>query len=380
MDKSFGYAPTTTVNLSGFDVLSLDAVEDPLINVNKLATLDLEESYTIMACDFLKECNNEIANHKIALYKSISESAGNYGVVLESFSDFFVKIKDIIDKFLKFIKSLFNKFITTLMKFVSSDKYITKHKKDFNKFKEADEFEFDGYEYSFVPNIPKSNAILEFNNNLFSDLYGDKNKQLTLVSVRDVVRNIDFEDYYDNFRAKVLGNDTGKIYINDFSEECFKIFRSGDLDTKNMDITSIQVRQSLNRFLDYKKTKSAVERDQKNIEHDYEQVKKDMQNVVKRNGDLSVAAFVNSLPSDNGITQVDGTNTTNMGMNLTSDFMAQIDMYVKAKVDQIQECSNIHVLAFSAKLDALKECYKQDRNILYTALGRIMRTDNARKE
>ena len=56
------------------------------------------------------------------------------------------------------------------------------------------------------------------------------------------------------------------------------------------------------------------------------------------------------------------------------------DLYTKIKVDQITEFSNIHTLAFSAKLDALKESYKQDRALLYTALLKVQRTDNARKE
>ena len=60
--------------------------------------------------------------------------------------------------------------------------------------------------------------------------------------------------------------------------------------------------------------------------------------------------------------------------------MVKLDSYVKIKIDQIQEYSNIHTLAFAAKLDAMKECAKQDRNTLYTALSRIQRTDNRRKD
>lgn len=380
MNDNFGFSPTNTVQLSGFDVLTLGAVKDPLINVNKLATMDLEESYVAMACDFLKECNTEIADNKIKLYKAISESDGNYGVVLESFSDFFTKVKDVIDKFLKFIKSLFQRFITTLMGFVSSDKYITKHKKDFSKFKDTDNFNFTGYNYTFPINIPSANAILEFNNSLFEELYSDKNKALTLAGVKDVVMNLNFDDYYDTFRAKVLGNNNGTIYTGDFSEACFRLFRNGELDTEEFEVTSSEVRQSLNRFLEYKKTKSNVERDQKNIDEAYNKVKKQIQDVVKRNGDLSVSAFLNKLPSDNNIESIEGQSVSNDGLTMSGEIMAQINMYVKAKVDQIQECSNIHILAFSAKLDAMKECYIQDRNILYTALSRILRTDNARKE
>ena len=68
------------------------------------------------------------------------------------------------------------------------------------------------------------------------------------------------------------------------------------------------------------------------------------------------------------------------GFSMSADLMYKLDLYTKAKVDQITEFSNIHTLAFSAKLDALKESYKQDRALLYTALLKIQRTDSARKE
>ena len=61
----------------------------------------------------------------------------------------------------------------------------------------------------------------------------------------------------------------------------------------------------------------------------------------------------------------------NSGVAMSGDLLIQLDTYVKAKVDQITEYSNIHTLAYSAKLDALKDCFKQDKTILYKALYRI---------
>ena len=40
----------------------------------------------------------------------------------------------------------------------------------------------------------------------------------------------------------------------------------------------------------------------------------------------------------------------------------------------------IHSLAFSAKLDACKECYAQDKALLYKALKQINKTYNFMKE
>ena len=135
--------------------------------------------------------------------------------------------------------------------------------------------------------------------------------------------------------------------------------------------------KSLDSFENFKKIKSQLEHDRSEIEKAYDKVKKQVSEIVKRNGDMNMSAFVNSLPDASNITSTETLN--NDGFTMSGTMMTQIDMYIKAKTDQIQEYSNIHTLAYGAKLDALKECLKQDKNVLYTALGRVMRTDSQRE-
>ena len=49
----------------------------------------------------------------------------------------------------------------------------------------------------------------------------------------------------------------------------------------------------------------------------------------------------------------------------------KIDMYMKAKVTQVQQMSSIHTMAFSAKLQAAKDCFVQNKSMLYKALSKI---------
>ena len=380
-------SPTNSLVCASFDVFKMDAVEDPLINVNKLATMDIEESYVALAVGFIKEQNKAITDSKIILYHALSE-ASEYGVVLESFSEFFSKIKEIIDKFLYFIKSLFQRFMTTLMKMVSSDKYIIKHKKDFNNFKSSDEFDYTGFVFTFRPGIPTEQPIYSFTADLFDEFKNSiTSGAVTKQGFKSNVDNMDLEASYDEFRAEVLGiTDGTKIYNVDFGEELFKIFRNGELDSEDIEITSSEVRNSLYRFENYKKVKKEIERNQRDVEKAYDNLKKEVQEITKRNGDLSISAIVSRFPnpapgSPNpfNITSIDGKSVAS-DVAMPSDFMVVIDSYIKKKCDQIAEFSNIHVLAFSYKLDALKDCYKQDRNILYTALSRIQRSDSKRKE
>ena len=370
MNELFGITPTNTLASASFDILKMDAVEDPLINVNKLATMDFEESYFSMAVDFINECRNELTTHKIAFYQSLNE-ASTETAILESFSDYFVKVKQIIDKFIKFIRNLVKKFINTLMKMVKSDSYLTKHKKDLDAFRDDNTFTFEGFNYTFSPDVPSAIAALTFNNSLFDDLYAKHTDgMLTIDGIKLAVADMDLEKDYNEFRAKVL-NKANEIYLTDFADELYKVYRDDKSDTERIDADKTYVRRTTDRYFSYSKTKSTVERQRQDIENAYLKVQKQVEEIVRRNGDLNAAAFLNKLPSDSSIKGIDSKALNVTGITMSADLMAQLDIYVRAKVDQIQEYSNIHILAFSAKLDAMKEAYKQDRNVLYTALNKI---------
>ena len=56
---------------------------------------------------------------------------------------------------------------------------------------------------------------------------------------------------------------------------------------------------------------------------------------------------------------------------ITNLIYNKIDMYMKAKVSQVQQMSSIHTMAFSAKLQAAKDNFVQNKAILYKALAKI---------
>ena len=176
---------------------------------------------------------------------------------------------------------------------------------------------------------------------------------------------MDLEKDYNEFRGKVIGKDGESIYISEFSDELYKVYRNGDSDTSNITADAAFIRKCLNRFLDYAKMQKEVIHQRDAIIKAYNNVQKQVEDITKRNTDLDKQAFLSRLPVDNVITDIE---TTAGGTMMAAELMTQIDVYVRAKIDQIQEYSNIHLLAFGAKLDAMKECLNQDRNVLYTAL------------
>lgn len=364
MDNLF--EPTNTLASANFDILKIDAIEDPLINVNKLATLDFEESYTAKAVEFINESRKEITDLKISFYKKLNESTSER-IVLESFSDFFSGVKQVIDKFIKFLRKLADKFITAIMKVVKSDNFIKKHKDDIKTLASDVSFDFNGYNYTFNPNIPLASAALGYNNSLFDDLYSNEKRELTGQSVRDSIIAMDLEKDYNLFRGKVIGLDGEEIYITEFGQKLFEVFRNGDSDTSRITANYTYIMKCLNRFLNYDQMKKEVERNRKDIESAYELVQKEVSAITKNNSNLDKQAFLSRLPQDNMVKDIE---TTGGGVTMAAELMSQIDVYVKAKIEQIQEYSNIHLLAFGAKLDAMKECMIQDRSVLYATLSK----------
>ena len=106
------------------------------------------------AINFKREYNTLVRE----LYSNVLVSE-NYVIINESFSDFFGKIKKLIDKFLNFIKGLFDRFITMMAKMVKSDKHLTKNKDILLKYDdEKHKFEFEGYRFTFSEHIPMNHA------------------------------------------------------------------------------------------------------------------------------------------------------------------------------------------------------------------------------
>lgn len=340
------------------------------------------ESYFLETLNFITEMNAEFNKETKTFYRTIAESGNDSQIINESFSSFFKAVKKLIDKFIAFIKRLVAKFITFMNSLVKSDKYLIKHKEDFRKFGSKHEFTFDGYTYTFDVAVPVINALAEFEGD---DVSGTPGKDffdqftdgvsagaITKEKADKIAENIAKKyqeltdslngDYYDIFRAKVL-NQEGFIPQEDFAAECFSVFRDGTSDKDPIDVTSTYISMIYARFVGSEKYYSSVEKDKKRIEKEYTSIKKSIDKLINANYDNKVTAVI-QLPGNGGTIEA----------SKAQELLHQMDLFVKAKSVQVQEMSNIHAIAFSYKLDAIKEAYTQDKSILYKSLSKIQGT------
>lgn len=339
-----------------------------------------------LALNHIMETKAEYNRLNKELYKSILESQ-HVDVMHESFAEFMSNVKDIISKFFKFLKNLAERFMLSLASMYKSDSFINKNKGNLKYFNTDTEFTYLGYNYTIVRHVPALNVLydevnrdVEAINFVYANTQSISRSNLDILINKNNQLSDNLSEWYDTFRARVLGKGgTETIYQEDFSSELFEIFRDDTADKTNIVVTRNQVDDSLRFFEKYNEIKSQVEKDRSRIEKEYKSLEKELDKIsmkVKMSGSGNPNASTYSNYEISHRDQTGATNTSNRYMNnddfsMANSFANIYNTFMKCKVNQVVECSAIHSLAFSYKLDALRDCYTQDKEILYKALGAV---------
>lgn len=400
-------------------LLNESSTIDKSINIDNIGYADIElKNYSFVqeGYDFILEIGRDYMNAEKAFYTEVLGSYGDDEIITESFDGFFNKIKDIIRKFIEWIKKIFKEFVVKINSLFSSEKYIKKNQKLLNKFESQDEFEFNGYEFTYIEssNVPQANACeifnsaSNFNNGITQSLTGNKgvnwNNYKTNVNninveddatstIRDNITTTlnnnldtmtdelnDHDDLLDMFRALVINKSNDKIDSSDFPNELFMIFRNGEDTPSDITIDSTYVMEAYRRFDKYKDVVKAIEKNQKAIIKDYEALEKYLDKFIKLNKEGKSQKISSDLSSSNDfvsrqINYIGGNELNDLQVFNTSTYDKLKNYYKKWSTIVNQMCT-IHTQAFTAKLEAAKDCFKQDKKILYKALQQVVKRSN----
>lgn len=364
--------------------------------LEELTECHYKKSFMSMAYDYIAESTTFYYELNKNFYKTVLESYGDFYVINEAFEGFIDKVKEIIKKFLEFIKRVFNEFIARLNGMFRSEKYLKKHLKDLNKFTSDHEFEYSGYEFKHIrddaPNIEVFDLIMgtggadgflpsgtvEYKND---DQLGNRIK-----SAYDKLKDDLNEDYYDKVRGLLI-NATGGVSASDFPDELFAYFRDDSSDRSEFTVDSSKVIKAKTEFENYQDLRKGIEKTKKKIEREYEDTRKALEKVIHTSGNQVDLATSNRLAAQS-LGLYDSTSDTSRerdmdheenqadikvsGKNTAAEIRSTIDLFVKAKVSQVQMLSNIHSQVFSAKLEAAKDEFIQNKTILYRALYKVL--------
>lgn len=366
--------------------------------LEELTECHYKKSFMSMAYDYIAESTTFYYELNKNFYKTVLESYGDFYVINEAFEGFIDKVKEIIKKFLEFIKRVFNEFIARLNGMFRSEKYLKKHLKDLNKFNSDHEFEYSGYEFKHIrddaPNIEVYDLIMGTGGAATLGLssgtisydadtsgLGDKIK-----ASYDKLKDDLNEDYYDKVRGLLI-NASGGVSASDFPDELFAYFRDDSSDRSEFTVDSSKVLKAKTEFENYQDLRKGIEKTKKNIEREYEDTRKALEKVIHASGNQVDLATSNRLAAqslgihdggshDNRSRDLDAEEKVNdvkvSGKTSAAEIRSTIDLFVKAKVSQVQMLSNIHSQVFSAKLEAAKDEFIQNKTILYRALYKVL--------
>ena len=196
------------------------------------------------------------------------------------------------------------------------------------------------YEYSISDDIPvymdkdrdKLYKEIESIREALSSTTTTKEKIETINKNRkSTIRECD-SSYWNKYRGKLIRETSVKS--DEYGRELFKVYRSNG---KRIQVTEQTIKDAKKHI----KNKSAIN-----------QVMKEKKNIIKQY-DMLQEKFDQLLNLRN-VRNLD---------NHAEDLQLEMDMYFTAKANQLNKMKNLHLIAYTAKLDAIVEQYKIEQSL-----------------
>ena len=374
MNNNFDLIPTNSFINGDFNILALDVEEDPFTDVLKPTAINMEESNIVNFVEFINKLNEFYTNNKIKLYDIIKES-NNDVIILEGFSDYYVQMDALISKYLKFIKYKIDDFVSTIKTFIDENKIISEHKKALlEEIKYYIDDSSEGFEYTIDESIPNVSVLDNFNTSLFDDLFKPMVNDLSVESIQQTISSIDLEQDFSVVRGKLLNN-AEPLSIQEFNSMMYSIFRNGETSKKEFNLDAKSIKDIAKNWFDNYNIKSLLYNDYNAIEKSLDNILNKIKTLTKNNNNMSISAFTDLLPGDIKSEKIDGQDINNNGSMMSSDMMLQINIYTKAKLDQLQGYTDMIAMILGAKMDAIRSMVQQDRSILLNAIEVLDKPD-----
>lgn len=323
-------------------------------NIQRKDIVKENESLFIYSLNLLRESDNNINEmlKKIHIGAILSESKNEYYLKEFSIGD---TIKTIIDWFIKMIQQIWGKFKSMFQKIIYNDETIKKYEDKLRNLKGSFNIDFERYNYTcFDADIPSINLKTQFNtdyNDLISKLESIrdlKSKQERIYRMQVIESEVSTRSkdpaYYDKVRQITLGLPY-MVSSDNYAEELFNKFRDGG-SFRFSKIDRIEVSIILDRYLKSKEIKKQLEESKK-------ETIKSADDVKSKIGRLSLQKL----------------NFSYVPYDMEEEIL--FNKIINTKTGEVSNVCNIFVMAFSAKLDAVKEAIAQDKRILFEAIKYI---------
>lgn len=348
---------------SAQNLLNLKAAHNG-VNHNPLIVSE-DHSFFLESLDFIQESDQVIRNiFDEILEESLFDITINADKTKQEYNkkfSFSNIVQYIFELFLHAVEQLWLRFKALMVRLLNSDTSIRHYKNALLSFDEPLKVYIPYYIYTNLDiDIPSDTLRI-----IFSDEYDDLLDRLEKISnIRDkdriidklrgiyqeVSRQLENGNYYNKIRVKIMGKIDGSIITEqDFTNQITIFFRNNmkePFEPKHP-IPSYEVQNAAKRFFAYDKTMKVLENQNKEVKNSAGRISKRIQKI--KGSDI----FKHYIPID-------------------YDIEYALNQVLQLKSGQISKSCNLIVMAYGAKLDAMKEAMKQDRKILHAAISQII--------
>jgi hypothetical protein len=347
----------------------LKSPEVKKVNRIGLDTVAESESIPTYTLNLLREGNEELRNLQSKL---LGDTVVNEGLLFRSQTrpfDFAAFIEKVFDTFIKIISMLFKKFMAALVSIFRPEIQIAAYGNTLRNFDKELKIDSPLYTYTYSDTLTEAKTLsdkftedyqeLDENLKLIDSQAPSTSKEFMINKVKELVEKEQVTDiYYDNIRRMVFAKGskyTGAdqflrsiankgVSEDNYNNYLFKAMRDGeDSEQEVVDIvTPVQVQDAYRFYQNYKNLESSVKKDNDIIKSNASKVKSQ----IKK---LDVKSIANKCGN-------------------TPDITSTLNNLLITKCAQISKTCDIFVLAYGAKLTAVRDNSRQNIFILLSAI------------
>jgi len=323
--------------------------------------LDENFSFISLGLECMAESNKCIRDMmiKVNLNEYIKEDMTDDIIdkVAERFS-----FSKIVNAIIEFFKKAINKFVIKAKLFFSkllgSNAPIKKYEKLIKKYNKSLKVDFDHYNYTHLDaDMPSSDLNMRFAKE-YEDLLDDLKDLSKNTTKEDIINALNIyhqelqksigDDYYNHLRGEMVLEDD-PVTKDRFVSRLWKFFRNNEESAymKKIQIPPYEIQDAYERFSDGRKWIKELETSKAKVEASCNKMKQNINRISP------IDFMAKYIPID-------------------YDIEYALDRILKLKCGQLTEMCNIFSLAFSHKIEAIKEALIQDRKVLYAVVADIM--------
>lgn len=319
-----------------------------------------DETYMFTTLNNLSKLNESYTNNTKKLYRAISEAESKFDEN-NAFCEYFEQYKNTIIDQVNKINNMLSRFTITVDNFIDSNKELLEDDRitNCNPNVKISIHKFDHLDDCKIPKLCAKELYqkdFDFIGSMMQDLGPIASNEAKLQIIATVYNNLN-KDIKHKWLKKCIETMTDDECdnIDNFAKKLYSEFRDEDAEEKLADKGTIySAKEALDNYERYKDC----------INNTVSCVTKELSDIAEHIGSICIRNKDNTIKIQ---TNTDG--VANRTYSVDTYGMNQFNMFMKAKISQINQICNLYSIALSIKMDAIIEFLNECKTVLQTVVN-----------